>query len=187
MAFERLDHVGHDLGSQKACRSILSFSFFLIATPGCWILFLFLLVIHEFPFHKEHIIIPYSELVRDYLIHVPLPLVCSCSPFDNIKQFMLEKDCMNSINMAKPLNITVILDYMKFILEKSPINVKSVAKPLGVTTHTGENPYECKQSGKAFGKSLPFSYLKKFILEKSFMNVSLVKPSHSILYFYYIK
>ncbi|XP_041530123.1 zinc finger protein 14-like [Microtus oregoni] len=51
--------------------------------------------------------------------------------------------------MAKPLDITVILDYMKFILEKSPMNVNSVAY-LGVTTHRGENFYECKQSGKAF-------------------------------------
>lgn len=40
---------------------------------------------------------------------------------------------MNANNMAKPLDITLILDYMKFILEKSPMNVNSVAKSLGVT------------------------------------------------------
>lgn len=46
-----------------------------LALSGCWILFLFFIVIHEFPFNKEHPIIYYSELVWDCLIHVRLPLL----------------------------------------------------------------------------------------------------------------
>lgn len=74
MTFERLDQVGYGLGYQKLCRSITPSSHELI-TPGFWIPSLFLDVIHEYPFNKEHLIIHYSKLEWGYLIHVPHPLV----------------------------------------------------------------------------------------------------------------
>lgn len=50
-----------------------SLSFPLITTSGYWIPFWVLIVMQEFPFNKEHLIIPYSKLVWNYLIRIPPP------------------------------------------------------------------------------------------------------------------
>lgn len=76
MAFERLDEVDVAL-SPWVCSLALSLS--PLAKSGCWIPFLFPIVICEFPFNKEPLIISYLDQVWDCLIHVPLPLAHSPS------------------------------------------------------------------------------------------------------------
>ena len=81
MAFERLYHAGCVIGYQKELRSTYSLLHSLLATPGCWISFLFSIVICEFPFNEEPLIISYSKQLAWYFFifilpnsHIPLHL-----------------------------------------------------------------------------------------------------------------
>ncbi|XP_028740987.1 zinc finger protein 844-like isoform X3 [Peromyscus leucopus] len=75
-----------------------------------------------------------------------------------MKEFLLESNLLNLLNLLEPLLITVLLKGIKqHILERNSMNVISVVKALCIT--------------------LIFKVTKEHILEKSLMNaISVVKP-----------
>ena len=72
IVFERLDQVGCGYQNAHGSRHTHTYTLsLLLATPGCWILFLFPWVLCEFPFNKEPLIVPYLELAWDYFTCIP--------------------------------------------------------------------------------------------------------------------